>query len=685
MSLFLVGSSGVSYVKQDGSVPDAGLPTRQIPAARGSLSPCSPGAPCTHVAGSFLRRLLARVAHRACVVATALSLAISSIIPNPCYVPRNAYALAGFDDVIVATAVFGTLAALGVNYLAMSQSQRTSIYNSVFDSSAGTIFGIPRADWLPAIDVSGFLRLSDVSSTPYEGVASWYSHAASEGLLGPLNSGSAFTVSSVPFSFANAVPSTHTELYNTAVAWFNSEYDEPSFTWFALIFAGAPYLYCIKTFPNVVGSASASYVYEISVDSSYVTVPASFRFTSGQQEGSATSAQSLRLNRVSSAVLGVYSSVYNRTTYRNHYTYSGSSFYPTFGVDGLSNVNDPVAETVAALGSGTITPTVAAPELADALGDAVVAPVPSEVPSDVPVDYPYYVWTPADDVSFEDWAAQHVEGGGEVDPPAPEVGLPDILGILGQILAALNPLSLLSDIWTALTVTIPQSLSSGWEIVTGIPSAIVQGITNGVSTVVTAVNALGTLITDVPTAINGAISSAVSALEAALSALGISGLIELVRQILAGVLSIPAAIASALGLDFAIDWADDLRPRLPEGPSSLVLPVATWAELVSVSTSLVALTPLGPLEDAINAAFSVMGGSGSAPRAPKYLIEFPKPGGGSWDFWVDFGEIPGSFFVVSHGVFYFVFAVWYVGFVRRFFKLADDLAMRVYGFATGGD
>lgn len=259
------------------------------------------------------------------------------------------------------------------------------------------------------------------------------------------------------------------------------------------------------------------------------------------------------------------------------------------------------------------------------------------------------------------------------------------LTLLSSILNALNPLTLLSDMWTALTVTIPQSLAGGWEIVTGIPSAIVLGITNGVSTVVTAVQGLGTLITDVPTAINGAISSAVSALEAALSALGISGLIEFVRQILAGVLSIPAAIASALGLDFAIDWADDLRPRLPEGPSSLVLPVATWSELVSVSTSLVALTPLGPLEGAINAAFSVMGGSGSAPRAPKYLIEFPKPGGGSWDFWVDFGEIPDNFFVVSHGVFYFVFAVWYVGFVRRFFKLADDLAMRVYGFATGGD
>lgn len=135
--------------------------------------------------------------------------------------------------------------------------------------------------------------------------------------------------------------------------------------------------------------------------------------------------------------------------------------------------------------------------------------------------------------------------------------------------------------------------------------------------------------------------------------------------VISGIGSIPLSIASALGLDWWIEQLDDLDDRLDwEAPSSIVLPSASWADLTSVGHEVLAFSPLSPIETGINGVFAVFAGNGSS-RAPRYVIDFPRPDGGVWSFVVDFALFDGQFVAVCHGVFYILFGFWLVGFIQR--------------------
>lgn len=347
------------------------------------------------------------------VLALVLCLSLALNLARP---PRRAWALFGVDDAVIAAGVAayapavvaGIASALGVAWWTLMQGQRNALYSSAIGDNGTTLFGLPVADWGAAFDEGGFLHLSNVSSVPYDGVASWYQDAVTSGVIsGSVPSritvtGSLSIPSSITFPSGNSY-----SLSAAQSSWIQSAISGGMSTVIVFESGSSISLYGCAYSQSLVYNASGTTDGYSNYWYSVLREPVSNGSLMGASAGSGFSYKSF--NAWEDFASG-FKYQYSNVNYR-----SAVVLGPSYGAV-LSFTPDPVAETVAALGSGTLTPSAAVPDLTAALSDAVIAPIPKTIPQEVPTEYPEVVWTPADDEALADWMERHqADTGGEGD------------------------------------------------------------------------------------------------------------------------------------------------------------------------------------------------------------------------------------------------------------------------------
>lgn len=324
----------------------------------------------------------------------------------------------------------------------------------------------------------------------------------------------------------------------------------------------------------------------------------------------------------------------------------------------------------------------------DVNGD--VTTVPTDITSGA--TYANLVYSPAE------WA--QIEGGGTVDPPAPGGTLDDVLSILTTVSGTLLGIPpFLADIPGILDaiIDIPDNLMDLLTAPGGLPGVLRDYLDDWIIDVPPVLeDLLDGAIIDLPTDIGVAVGAVLNPQLGQIA----QGLVGQVVPGIAGITSgvagvrtavdalgdvvtdIPATIADALGLDWALDGLADLADRIDldmSVPDGVVLPQATWSDLVGVAQDFGDMTPVGLLVTVVTVTTDVMsgndgssggGGGGGGSRAlrslssgaPRYEIRFPYPV--EYVFVVDFATFGELFPAVTHGVFYMLFVYWYLKFVK---------------------
>lgn len=266
------------------------------------------------------------------------------------------------------------------------------------------------------------------------------------------------------------------------------------------------------------------------------------------------------------------------------------------------------------------------------------------------------------DVSGLTYADVAIANGGSVTPDVPLPG--DVLSGLQSIITLLTqtfdvvtgiPPYLSATLENGTIIDIPHTLNDILGAIIDIPPTL-EDLLDGVTIDIPAAidDAVGAII-DIPGQIGQVMGPIVGGIPGQLT--GLQGTLS---NVLSGVTALPGTIAGALGLDWVLDGVDELKERLPEIPSGLVLPQATFAELQSVMGDYRDNTPVGKVFDAYEGVFDVMSEPSGGP--PRYEIVFPAPI--NWSFVIDFAIFDGQFVMLSHAIFYLLAVFWYLKFLK---------------------
>lgn len=352
------------------------------------------------------------------------------------------------------------------------------------------------------------------------------------------------------------------------------------------------------------------------------------------------------------------------TRYPYYYTTVGVNYGNGFITNGITNVNTGLNNALNSYKSGSATiedvniavneavGAIRLPGLAIDTSNGVVESLPQTLANGV--IYNTIVYTPAE------WTT--IEGGGTVSPDVPVPG--DVLSGLQSIITLLTQTF---DVVTGIPPYLSATLENGTII--DIPHTLNDILGAIIDTPPTLEDLLDGVTIDIPAAIDDAVGAIIDIPGQIGQVMGpivggipgqLTGLQGTLSNVLSGVTTLPATIAGALGLDWVLDGVDELRERLPEIPSGLVLPQATFAELQSVMGDYRDNTPVGKIFDAYEGVFDVMSEPSGGP--PRYEIVFPAPI--NWSFVIDFAIFDGQFVMLSHAVFYLLAVFWYLKFLK---------------------
>lgn len=341
-------------------------------------------------------------------------------------------------------------------------------------------------------------------------------------------------------------------------------------------------------------------------------------------------------------------------SYDAYYVYGinlGSGYKTVSVINGVSTGLSTAFDALTA-GTGTASEVITAGNVSEVMFPGVTIDTATGTPT----------VTAVSDLTYADVA---VTSGGSVSPDVPIpsdvlTGIQSILSLLTQTLNVVTtiPPFLSTTLESGVIVDIPTTLNDILGVVDGIPQSL-DDLLDGLTIDIPASLAdLQGAIVDIPAGIAdlpviGGIASGVQGLQGTLS------------SVLNGVLALPASIAGALDLDWALEGLEDLRSRLPSAPALLVLPQATWTDFQNASNDFKDMTPLGPIVDFVGEIVDVTKGNGGPYGAPRYEMRFPRPDGGFWLFVVDFGMIPSEMYLIAHAVAYAVFGFWYVRWLEQ--------------------
>lgn len=545
---------------------------------------------------------------------------------------RYCYAAFALDDLAIVAAIS---AFLGINYFALSQPQRDYLYNEMVDSTPTggvTVLGNDLSAWLDSITATGYLSMSDVPSSAYDGLAS----ALSDGSLD-----SYFSVS-VPVPDASAIPSNWVEqrqgypLIKSYGFGSSSTYKYPSGSTYTPT-SGNPMYYAqiydqlvadgYQVFYCAYGSNSPSGMWApIGFDSSApveVVYYNGYIYAIGSVSEQSFTTYTYDLNSwirgehnlsVSNRKLGtsfdstwqayylrIGSKASSSTSYSGTWLYSNADsvlFSPSAGTTLVSlpfvpasslldNIASSVSSVVAGVRNGDYSSIGDAASALEQSGDGVmVRPVDGTT---IYNDYSQHVYVPAAGTTFEDWAVDHpseLEQSGEGEGEGEGEGSGTVLGILGQILAALGitgpiasgiaavvnaiiglparladllfnahimsfsetALDSLDDVLSQYVASLPTWLAETGTVLDGLPSHIALALDGNFGDIITAVNNVLEQVTGIPAEIPEAFGSIITGIPAEIWGEfegPIGDIIVVLDGVLDGIMGIPRAITDA--------------------------------------------------------------------------------------------------------------------------------------------
>lgn len=287
--------------------------------------------------------------------------------------------------------------------------------------------------------------------------------------------------------------------------------------------------------------------------------------------------------------------------------------------------------------------------------------------------------------------------GGTVSPDTPAYG-DDVLSALSSLgsqmsqvidlVTAIPPLipSLPADIARAIgggVIDIPGQIEGIADTIIDIPGQIADVYSVIIDIPGQIADAYGAII-NLPADIGEVVGPIVGGLPIPQILTGVQGLQGTLSSVLNGVVSLPAEIADSLGLDWALENADELNSRLPDGVPVFVLPTATWQDYLNANNDFLHITPIGPVWDFAGDVLDTVKGDGS-PSAPRYVFVLPWLDGRSYEFVVDFADLGMALPVISHAFCYIAFAFFYVKFFRRVKSWYQEILPDPIAALPGGD